>query len=85
MIKFDEYGSLADANGNYANLHLTHVVHGYAVKDRPEEGALLVFTEEGRSVLHVLQVYQYKGNTEISWLDKNSDKDTLANAMKQLL
>ena len=58
MIKFDEYGNLANIDGQYSNLHLKHVIHGYAKNDRPEEGVLLVFTEEGRSYLHVLQVYQ---------------------------
>lgn len=85
MIKFDQHGYLADKEGRYANLHLQNVIHGYAVKDRPEEGALLVFTEEGRSGLHIMRIYQYKGNTEVEWLNKDSDKDVLANVMIALL
>ena len=85
MIKVDEYGNLANIDGQYSNLHLKHVIHGYAKNDRPEEGVLLVFTEEGRSYLHVLQVYQWKGNTIMEWLSPDSDKEVLANAMKQLL
>lgn len=86
MIKFDEYGNLADIDGQQSNLHLVHVIHGYAKNDRPEEGVLLVFTDEYcREKLHVMEVYQWKGSTVMEWLSPDSDKEVLANVMKQLL
>jgi hypothetical protein len=86
MIKFDEYGNLADIDGQYSNLHLKHVIHGYAKNDRPEEGVLLVFTDESyRDKLHVMEVYQWKGNTIMEWLSADSHEEVLANVMKQLL